>query len=223
MQIDWIGLAETHIDSTKCQVQEKVKTAIDSLQESSHSNSCFSESDLDYGTDYKRGGTLQIAVNNLATRTNTSYSDLMGRFTSQTFARHSSKKLTILTVYRMVDGSSGPSSAHAQQRAMLVALGSSADPRTELVKDLIEFVKNVQLQESSRIVCIDANESLKKRTLGTIQRLLDACALVDLHSQRNQGIEQASHRRGAYRKTRFHSSVVPRCHSKRNTSFNTLL
>ncbi len=111
VNIDWISLAETHIDLAKHQVEGQVKSTINSLQEFSHSNCCFSARNLDYGTEYKQEGTLQIAVNNLATRTIKVHSDSMGRFNSQTFVGTNSKRLTILTHYWVVNGRSGPSSA----------------------------------------------------------------------------------------------------------------
>ncbi len=166
VEANWIGLAGARIDSTKRHVQENVKSVVKSLQAFSQSNCCFSASDLNYGKDYKRGSVLQIAVNNLATRAIKSFSDPMGRYTTQTFTGKNSKRFTLITVYRVMDGCSGLSLAFAQQRAMLVAQGRPSDPCAEIIKDLTDLIRNEQLGKSSIIVCIDANESFSEEEFG---------------------------------------------------------
>jgi hypothetical protein len=102
LQVDWMGLVETHIDSAKQHVKQQVITALSDRRHGFVSSTCvFSQSDLRYDGDIKYGGVLQIATDNLASRTVTSFSDKYGRWTSQT---HSGKRgilLTTITAYRV--------------------------------------------------------------------------------------------------------------------------
>ncbi len=84
LQIDWLGIAKTHLDSEKPHVRAMVKNTLCSTSGFSMVNCVFSAGNVDYGTDWKPGGTFQVAVENLATRTISSFSDKYGRFTSQT-------------------------------------------------------------------------------------------------------------------------------------------
>jgi hypothetical protein len=84
LQVDWLGLAETHLDSSKSYVRAKVKHSFQSLNGYSMANCVFAASDIDFGTDWKPGGIFQIAVDNLATRTIATWSDKYGRYTAQT-------------------------------------------------------------------------------------------------------------------------------------------
>ncbi len=195
MAADWIGIAESHLDSQKAHVRETFKASLQSPRGYAKIHCAFSASDLDFQTIYKRGGVLQVATNTLANRVVASFEDKMGRFTSQTFIGTNAKKLTALTGYRVGEKNSGPSSAFSQQHAMLVSAGRPGDPRKLFISDLTEHIQSLQLQGNSILLSLDANESSHKKSSG-IQRLMDSCGLLDIHEYFFPGKELPSHRNG---------------------------
>ena len=96
LQADWVGIAETHLDTAKAHVLDSSESALRATQAYTFSNCTFSTSDLDYKTEYKHGVVLQFAVNNLATRTVNSFADRYGRYTSQTFIGRIMQRLLLL-------------------------------------------------------------------------------------------------------------------------------
>jgi hypothetical protein len=121
LQLDWLGLAETHLDTHKQHVQSVVRRAMSAKHNGFKSTNCvFSQSDLAYEGNIKFGGVLQLATDNLASRTTSSHSDKYGRWTSQTHIGQKGAVLTTISAYRVATGCKGPTSAYAQQRSMLV-------------------------------------------------------------------------------------------------------
>jgi exonuclease III len=196
LQLDWIGLAETHLDSTKPHVRAQFKSAMQSPQGFPAVNCIFSASDINFGTDRKRGGVLQMSINNLATRTIASYSDPYGRFTSQTHIGKNGNLLTIITGYRVGDTSQGPASAYAQQRAMLVSQNRPAKPRALFNVDIIAYTQDCQQQGHDIVLCLDANETTTK-TNSSIRKLMTTCSLVDVHEALHPSKSPPSHRSGS--------------------------
>ncbi len=94
LQEDWLGLAKTHLDLTKAHVRSKVQSSVQSLFGYSLAKCTFLLSNINYNSNWKPGGTLQIALENLATCTLSSFSDVLGRFTSQTHVGKKGSKLT---------------------------------------------------------------------------------------------------------------------------------
>ncbi len=91
LQLDWVGIAETHLDTTKPHVRETFKSKMQSNQGFLATNCVFVTSDISFGLDRKRGGILQMAVGNLATRTIKQHTDPYGRFTSKPADSHRSR------------------------------------------------------------------------------------------------------------------------------------
>ncbi len=196
LQVDWIGIAETHMDSSKAHVCELFRLALQSSSGYNYVYCVFSTSNIDHGSDYKRGGVLQLAVNNLATRTISKHSDALKKFTCQTHTGRNGKKLTTITGYRVCEGSKGPASTLAQQRAMLVTAQRLANPRKVFLSDLTEHIQQRQIQGKSIILCLDANESMIKLNSG-ICKLMETCGLIDLHAHLYPDISLPSHRSGS--------------------------
>ena len=196
LQADWVGLVETHLDSTKEHVRQTFKSALRFAFGNGPTNCTFAASDINYQSDYKRGGVLQFALHKLAPRTVNQHQDHLGRFTSQTFIGRNSKMLTLITAYRVPDGCKGPSSSYAQQRAMLVTSGRAAQPRQALIQDLIEFIHEALGKGHSIALNIDANESMERPTSG-IKHLAVVCGLVDIHQHRNPETKLSSHKTGS--------------------------
>ena len=164
LQLDWLGLAETHLDTAKSHVRSQVKNAFQSIHGYSMANCAFSTSTLNFGSDWKPGGTCQIATDNLATRTVSTFSDKYGRFTAQTHTGCNGRRLTTILGYCVLDSCRGPSSAFSQQRAMLVADKRPAHPRQMFHQDLTAFIQNCQQEGSEILLCLDANETWHKST-----------------------------------------------------------
>ena len=76
LQLDWLVLAETHLDTHKQHVQLVVRRAMSAKQHNGFksTNCVFSQSDLAYEGNIKFGGVLQLATDNLASRTTSSQS-----------------------------------------------------------------------------------------------------------------------------------------------------
>ena len=159
-------------------------------------NCIFAQSDLDFGSDRKRGGVFQLAVSNLANRVVATHSDKYGRFASQTFAGRNMKRLEAITGYRVTEGQAGPKKAYAQQRAMLVTEGRSANPRAIFLEDLSDFIQTSQEKGYSIILGLDANETVEKQNSG-IRKLAKKHGLVNVLSTLYPDEQWASHRRGS--------------------------
>jgi hypothetical protein len=109
-----------------------------------------------------------------------SFSDKYGRWTSQT---HSGKRgilLTTITAYRVTAGSKGPTSAHAQQRAMLVTDKRGANVRQLFIQDLTDYIQQCQQSGHAIVLCLDANEIMSRKN-SAIGKLARDCGLVDVH------------------------------------------
>ncbi len=196
LQADWLGLAETHIDSNKPHVRSKVLTSFRSKFGFSVTNCSFSSSDIDYGSDWKPGGVFQTSVEILATRTIYSFSDKYGRFTAQTHAGQNGPRLTTSTAYQVIDGCKGPSSAFSQRRAMLVQDNRPATPRKLFIDDLIKFVQQSQETGSEILLSLDANETMDRRNSG-IKRLTTTCGLTDIQKAQFPNQSIPSHQSGS--------------------------
>ena len=166
LQADWIGIAETHLDTQKAPVCTQIHSSFQSHLGYSAANCVFSASNVDYGTDWKPGGTLQITVEGLATRTIEQFSDQLGRFTSQTHVGKQGRKLTTISGYRVIEGCRGPASAYAQQRAMLVEAKRDPNPRKAFLDDLTSFIQHKQENGCNILLGLDANESTATFTVG---------------------------------------------------------
>jgi hypothetical protein len=197
LHIDCLGVAESHIDSSKLHVRNKFMEAIHAPTGYNNAHCVFAQSDINYESDRKRGGVLQFAVHNLANRVIDVFSDKYGRFTGQTFIGRNERTVHVITAYRVVEGQAGPSSAYAQQRAMLVTEGRQANPRSIFLKDLSEYIQMTQAKGHAIILGVDANESYTKKGSG-IRKLAEQCGLLDVHAAFFPEINWASHRKGRY-------------------------
>ncbi len=153
LQADCVGIAESHLDSSKNHVK----------------------------------ATFQFATWNLATRATSTFSDPYGRIASQTFIGQNRKTVAVITALRVVDGTAGPFSAHAQQRAMLVTAGRPPKPQKIFFQDIHEHIQKLQSQGLSIILGIDANESIKKQNSG----------ITNVHGTMFPNQQWASHRQGS--------------------------
>ncbi len=126
-------------------MKKYVRSTFKNAMQSSQVHCVFSASDINYGTDGKRGGVMEMATNNMATRIIASYSDPYGRFTSQTYTTGKTESLlTTIIGYQICKSSQGPASAYAQQRAMLVSHNRPAHPREAFIEDLITHIQECQ-------------------------------------------------------------------------------
>ena len=196
LKLDWIGIAETHLDSTKNHVRSTFKNAMRSSQGFPSVNCVFAASDINYGTDRKRGGVMQMAMNNMATRVIAHHSDPYGRFTSQTHTGKNDSLLTTITGYQVCESSQGPASAYAQQRAMLVSHHRPAHPREAFIDDLTTHIQECQHNGHDILLCLDANDTTLKKNSG-LRRLITTCSLLDVHKALHPQQMIPSHRRGS--------------------------
>ncbi len=156
----------------------------------------YPPSQVDYGSAHKLGGVLQIAVNNWASRIIATYSDPLGCFTSQTFIGKNGAVLTAIAASRVVDGSSGPSSASSQQKLHLTQLGRRVSPRKAFIEDMEKYIKGFQEQRQKILLCLDANKSFHCHNLG-IRQLATNCGLMDVHENLFPGEELPLFKQGS--------------------------
>lgn len=111
---------------------------------------------------HKPGGTATIALGKTTARVIDKGDDRLGRWSWLTLALMGSRKLSIITFYRvckMSVASAGPTTYYMQLYRQHLKDGHSPniDPRTQAVLDFADFIRT--LQDHFIIVAMDANQS----------------------------------------------------------------
>jgi ribonuclease HI len=152
---------------------------------------------------YQPGGTCTAILGKWATRVTDSGSDrLLGRFSWITLEGKQDSRLTIITGYRVGNGSHTTdilrNTARAQQSRILRAQGSTANPRHRFIDDIITLIQDFQDRSHHIILSWDANEPLISDQTTEVERVLIECGLVDIHTECHQDPDQpATHSAGS--------------------------
>jgi hypothetical protein len=152
-------------------------------------------------SEYQPGGVLTAVVGRLTGRVEKTYSDPWGRFTLVRLRGSRSEGVVLLTVYRVCQRSgsnAGPTTAYSQQIGemlqeelrnvqQLADRGESIpqstrrrlDPRTRLLRDLLELINNERREGFRPIVCMDANEDRSSKTGAQLAEFIRDAGLSD--------------------------------------------
>ena len=135
---------------------------------------------------FQAGGSLQTVRGNLTT---TVQGDALqdptglGRWCGMTFEGKGTSFMSVLTAYRVCEGSITNASigrAHHREYEYFRSKGENApQPRTRFLQDLEQYILQLQAQDHAILLMMDANSDMD-----TDKRLVDmisACGLFDLH------------------------------------------
>ena len=91
---------------------------------------------IPFSTNYKPGGTMNIAIGDMTGRIITQTHDHWGRWTSQTFRGSGNTNVTVISAYQVVSDNphTGLTTATAQQQSLLIQY--SLTPRKAFKRDL---------------------------------------------------------------------------------------
>ncbi len=141
-------------------------------------NSIFSATDVDFGTDYKRGRAFQFCVHHLANRTIDMFHDKLGTFLGQKVKTYTwlqqpdripPKDVKVHLWLR-------PKSAQCQlQKDGLQHLGKYLSP-------IVDFIQERQSLAKSVVLWLDANKK-KGAPPSQIKALADNCGLFEIHTR----------------------------------------
>ena len=106
-------------------------------------------SPIRFSTQYKPDGTIIISASSLSSRTIAIDSDKWGRWTNQTYQGKGNNRVTINSIYQVVDSRSalqGQNTVASQQQALLAAVNGpiSTDPRQGFCQDLKVSISDIQ-------------------------------------------------------------------------------
>ena len=168
-----------------------------------HGHLTTSESDLQFPTSYKPGGTC-IGVNGKwTTRIRDSGVDPtgQGRWSYVIISGRDAPDIIFISAYRVCQkarSKAGPLTSYAQQWTMSRIAGNpNPDPRNDFISDLIHFV-----QEKRRLtplavnITLDANEHMGEEATG-LQRLTTILGLTDVHGNKLGDQAPATYTRGS--------------------------
>ncbi len=172
----------------------------------SHGLLVTSESDLQFPTSYKPGGTC-IGVNGKWTTRVTDRGvdpSGQGRWSYVTMSGRDAPDIMFISAYRVCQkagSKAGPLTSYAQQWTMSHVAGNpTPDPRNDFITDLVQFVKDQRKLKPLAInINLDANESMGDEAAG-LQRLTTELGLTDVHgNQLNAETAPTTYIRGTKR------------------------
>jgi hypothetical protein len=114
--------------------------------------------------------------------------DKMGRWTGATYRVGSSKKLNIITAYRVIDAKitiHNSITTNCQQTQLLKNRNIyETKPRRQFILDFIDqFQENCNNNDEYTLLLIDANESIRYPERGGISDLIKKCNLIDIYQE----------------------------------------
>lgn len=151
-----------------------------------YSRFAHSESNINFESNYKPGGTITIIMNKWQSRVTEKGSDAtnLGRW-SYIVLSTNKIKLTIITAYRPCK-TNGPSTAWTQQWTLLREKGHQfPDPIKQFYEDLRNFIVPRTQAGHEVILMIDANEHIGEKP-STLTQLLKDTGLSDIITHRHQ-------------------------------------
>ena len=176
------GLAKTNLNwshfPTKTSVYSSLKARWPQLRvTTSHLEGAFPSC-----PSTQAGGCLQLTSGRTSGRVQGSFSDLMGRWCSQTLQGASNHLITIITAYRVCQTArSGLLTAYEQQRRHLITQTNALhpNPRQSMLRDLQSYIQSLLGQTHHILLMWDANSPLQDPD---IQAFMSSCHLHNLQS-----------------------------------------
>jgi len=194
--IDILGIAETHLDTTRFPVREVLRKAALHNIDTKHVKLVTASSNRQYNSYRKPGGTLLMTQGHTTGRCQKSFSDDMGRWCSTTYSGQNGRQLTVISAYQVCDSppvadtsnqttTTMKTKAVTQQYSMMVEKGLPLDrhPRTQFCLDLSDYI--TELKNSGHLILLmgDFNEVLGDNPAG-IETVAQAGGLQDLLANR---------------------------------------
>ena len=129
------------------------------------------------------GGCLQLTSGRISGRVQGSFSDLMGRWCSQTLQGASNRFITIITAYRVCQTArSGLLTAYEQQPRHLITQTNALHPypRQSMLRDLQSYIQSLLGQTQHILLMWDTNSTQQDPD---IQAFMTSCHLHNLQSR----------------------------------------
>ena len=202
------GLAETNLNwshfPTKTSVYSSLKARWPQLRvTTSHLEGAFPSC-----PSTQAGGCLQLTSGRTSGRVQGSFSDLMGRWCSQTLQGASNHLITIITAYRVCQTArSGLLTAYEQQRRHLITQTNALhpNPRQSMLRDLQSYIQSLLSETHHILLMWDANSTLHDPD---IQAFMTSCRLHNLQSRCESAIPINTSARGRHIDFLFGTSLL---------------
>ena len=171
VQADVLCIQEHNLDTTQHQIRQ-------TLQQTAHkhwqrSRLTIASSPISFSGTWKPGGTAILSTGSITGRITASCSDEWGRWSYHTFQGQQRRKLTIITIYQVVEKFTTNKEQYttaAQQRSLLIRQGDAhLQPRQAFQRDLRQFLSKLHQQEQEILLLGDFNERLGDNINGTAQ------------------------------------------------------
>ena len=134
---------------------------------------------------------MMVSTNSLSSRMIQMGDDSLGRWTYQTYQGKRNIRVTIFSIYQVVDSATalhGNLTVASQQHAMLLAANDPlTDPRQAFCRDIQVAVQKFQSEGHDIIIVGDFNEVLGENQSG-ITQVATGCQLVDVMTAKHPGM-----------------------------------
>ena len=178
----YISLAETGINIRKAGNTQKVNEA---FSEVLNEGSLTLNHSISVGeSDFQWGGVGTIMYGRMQQRWMVNEKDRHGRWIMQKFFGDE-RNLCVYTLYRVNPGSEskgGSTSAWSQQRHSMKIEGIVADPRQQVIRDLLRDIKIKMKEGNSILLMADLNEGLNSRE--KTNEKLEQIGMINIMQQR---------------------------------------
>ena len=182
MLVDYLGISEPSLDTTKPSVLGKIRDAARNC-EFDHCQVTCGSSPITAQYDYKPGGTLSVVADNLTGRMLSTEVDYLGRWIINKFGTSDGRVVTIIVTYQISDKrytDVGQESYVTQQAAVFRSEGRQYEkPKKNHTKDLMEVIKKCQANNEWIIMGGDFNEVLGDDENG-LTKIVQVCKLTDV-------------------------------------------
>ena len=132
---------------------------------------------------YQPGGVMTIVTNTMTTKIKTSSKDYLGRWTKVSFFA-TKGTVCIYTIYRPNKSSksqAGGETVWMQQQRILEQEKDKTEPRSKLIKDLVQDIQNEkQMGTTGIIIAGNFNEDPRDNEELGLNHLMDACNLTNV-------------------------------------------
>ena len=185
IQADIACFAETNTNTNNYTIRRKMEHT---CQRQFHqSQLVMATSKHHSSSSYKPGGTALLACNKITSTIKSHTRDRMGRWVTTSLATSPTTQIRIISAYQVCAAGArqGSNTAASQQRAQIMEEQAGSDtmhrstPREAFVRDLINFIRQVQHDGEDIILIGDFNEEINEPLSGTDQIAM-TCGLVDL-------------------------------------------
>ena len=188
LSVDVMGLSETNTCWSHHHLSSDFRSAVHKFYRQSKVAFGAVSPSIDnclHSETFQSGGSLTAVLGSFTSRIEGSnFCDAtgLGRWSGITLGGHDSKKLSIMTAYRVCKGSPQTSSLGSsflrEYEYFRETLHSPINPRQQFLSDLQSTILSLQDAGHSTILILDANSTLDENDLADF---VAACGLNDLH------------------------------------------